>query len=88
MKQEIVTQDMAYLKYEAGWGAEPFPPAPETHFYDLVKQTVYRHPRKTALISLGKKISYQEMDDLSDRLATALADLGVRKGDRVAVDIA
>lgn len=85
MKHEIITADMAYVKYEGGWGAEPFPPTPETHFYDLVKQTVYRHPLKTALISLGKKISYREMDELSDRLATALASLGVKKGDRVAV---
>ena len=78
-------EGLSYVKNEVHWGAEPMPPTPERHFYDLIKESVYRFPLKTALISCDKKISYREMDEMSDKLATALADLGVEKGDRVCV---
>ena len=39
----------------------------------------------TALIFYGKRISYRMLRELVDRFATALADLGVTKGDRVAL---
>src|SRR4030066_701623 len=40
---------------------------------------------RTAIIFYGKKISYRELRDQVDRFATALHDLGVKKGDRVAL---
>ncbi|HUH65298.1 MAG TPA: AMP-binding protein [Syntrophales bacterium] len=40
---------------------------------------------RTALYFYGRKISFKELRDKVDRLATALADLGVKKGDRIAV---
>lgn len=36
-------------------------------------------------LRIQAKITYAELDDLSDRFATALAGSGVRKGDRVAI---
>ncbi|MBU2551238.1 MAG: AMP-binding protein [Proteobacteria bacterium] len=41
--------------------------------------------KKTALVFYGRKISYTELKDHVDRLARALADLGIRKGDTVAI---
>src|SRR5208283_5056491 len=41
--------------------------------------------KKTALIFYGRKISYTELKDQVDRLACALADLGIKKGDTVAI---
>ena len=41
--------------------------------------------KKTALIFYGKKISYRELKDLVNRFAAALCDLGVKKGDTVAL---
>lgn len=44
-----------------------------------------KYSHKTALIFYGKKISYKELKDAVNRLATALADLGIQKGDTVAL---
>jgi long-chain acyl-CoA synthetase len=52
---------------------------------DLFDQVVKKYGNKTALIFYGKKISYSELKQLIDRFATALADLGVNKGDTVAL---
>ena len=40
---------------------------------------------RTALVFYGRKISYRELRDHVDRFATAMHDLGVKKGDRVAL---
>ena len=40
---------------------------------------------RTAVIFYGSKISYKELRERVDRLATALAGMGVSKGDRVAL---
>lgn len=42
-------------------------------------------PDETAIIFLGKKFSYAELRALIYRFATALADLGVRDNDKVAI---
>jgi long-chain acyl-CoA synthetase len=44
-----------------------------------------RAPDRPAVVFYGRSISYRELRDASDRLACALADLGVKKGDRVAL---
>ena len=40
---------------------------------------------RTALVFYGRKISYRELRDHVDRFATAMQDLGIKKGDRVAL---
>jgi long-chain acyl-CoA synthetase len=40
---------------------------------------------RTAVIFYGRKMSFRELRDHVDRFATALQDLGVKKGDRVAL---
>jgi long-chain acyl-CoA synthetase len=44
-----------------------------------------RAPERTAVVFYGRSISYRELREATDRLACALADLGVKKGDRVAL---
>jgi long-chain acyl-CoA synthetase len=52
---------------------------------DLFDEVAEKFGKKPALIFYGKKISYTKLKELVDRFATALADLGVKKGDTVAL---
>jgi len=52
---------------------------------ELFDQRADKYAGKTALIFYGNKISYRELKELIDRFATALADLGVSKGQTVAL---
>jgi long-chain acyl-CoA synthetase len=51
----------------------------------LFEEAADKYGKKTALIFYGKKVSYAELKVEIDRLAAALADLGVKKGDTVAL---
>jgi long-chain acyl-CoA synthetase len=46
-----------------------------------------RYPDKTAVIYLGQRFSFSQLQDLSMRFAGALVDLDVKKGDRVMIYI-
>jgi long-chain acyl-CoA synthetase len=58
---------------------------PEIPLYELLTRTAKLYPRNTAIVFYGKTISYQELNTLTDKFATALSNLGVKKGDRVAI---
>jgi long-chain acyl-CoA synthetase len=60
-------------------------PYPEKTLLDTLEETVQQRPEHPALIFKGRSISYAELEQLSNALATALIDLGVKKGDRVAL---
>lgn len=47
-----------------------------------------RYPDRTAVIYLGRRFSYAELKEWSERFAGALVDMGVEKGDRVMIYIA
>jgi long-chain acyl-CoA synthetase len=44
-----------------------------------------RDPQRAAVVFYGRSISYGELREATDRLANALAALGIRKGDRIAL---
>jgi long-chain acyl-CoA synthetase len=69
--------------YEAG--VPPTLQYPATTLGSILAGTAAKFPDHTALLFFGKKISYAELDRLANRFAKALARLGVRKGDRVAL---
>ncbi len=60
-------------------------PYPERTLLDAVHETVSLRPEHTALMFKGAQMSYLELERLSDAFAAALVDLGVKKGDRVAL---
>jgi long-chain acyl-CoA synthetase len=59
-------------------------PYPKITVHSILDATAAEFPDRAACFYLGKEILYSEMKLLSDRLAVALADLGVKKGDKVA----
>jgi long-chain acyl-CoA synthetase len=63
-------------------GDYDFPEVPLTRLLD---DAAASFPTTTALAFLGTRITYRELKDQVDRFATALAGLGVAKGDRVAI---
>jgi long-chain acyl-CoA synthetase len=52
---------------------------------DFMEASARRFPERAAFIFMGKPMRFRELHDQSLRLAAALADLGVKKGDRVAL---
>jgi long-chain acyl-CoA synthetase len=53
----------------------------------LLDRTAARWPDRTATLFEGGRLTYRELKDAVDRLATALVDLGIRPGDRVAIQL-
>jgi long-chain acyl-CoA synthetase len=53
--------------------------------FGLLEQAARDHPAVTCTLFRGARITYQQMDQLTDRLAAALADLGLKKGQPVAI---
>jgi len=51
----------------------------------LFDQIASKYGRRNALIFYGNKITYEKLKELVDRFATALAKLGVKKGDTVSL---
>jgi len=54
---------------------------------ELLDAAIQTYSARDALIFYGKKISYGELGKLVSRFATAMADLGVAKGDTVALHL-
>jgi len=59
-----------------------YPAVPLFHF---LEDSAKKYPDKPCTIFKGAEISYKEMSKITDQLAAALVDLGVKKGDRVGI---
>jgi long-chain acyl-CoA synthetase len=60
-------------------------PYPECTLLDIISDTVQQRPDHQAMFFKGASISYSELDKVSNALAAALVETGIRKGDRVAL---
>ena len=58
---------------------------PKLSIPDFFDQAAEKFSSRTALVFYGKKIKYCELKALTDSFASALADLGIVKGDTVAL---
>ena len=81
---------MKYAYEEKPWLKEYLQGAPleldipdNLSLMDVFEQSAEKWGNQTAIIFYGNKIKYRELKDKIDRLATGLAALGVKKGDRV-----
>lgn len=52
---------------------------------DLLNNAAEKHPKHTACVYMGARMTYSQLKEHVDRLAVALQQLGVSKGDRVAI---
>jgi len=58
---------------------------PEEPLFSLLEKSADKHPNATAIIFQDNRLSYRYLNELVDRFATALQNMGVEKGDRVAL---
>lgn len=79
MKESILSE----IQYDPSWGTRPTPDATPMTTYEMFRKNAVRFPSKPALIFLDKKISYSQLDEMIERFAVALSELGVKKGDRI-----
>ncbi|MEA3349381.1 MAG: long-chain fatty acid--CoA ligase [Chloroflexota bacterium] len=60
---------------------------PEVPLFHFLEENAKKYPDSSCTIFKGAKISYQEMNAITDQLAAGLAELGIEKGDRVGLFI-
>ncbi|MBI3739128.1 MAG: AMP-binding protein, partial [Chloroflexi bacterium] len=59
-----------------------YPKVPLFHF---LEESARKYPDRACTIFKGAVISFREMNEITDRIAAALAGMGVKKGDRVGI---
>lgn len=68
-------------------GVPPTVPVPEVSVSQAFDEAAGRYGGRTALVFYGRKVSFAELREQVDRFATALAALGVEKGETVALHL-
>ncbi|MFX0021773.1 MAG: long-chain fatty acid--CoA ligase [Candidatus Hermodarchaeota archaeon] len=58
---------------------------PEKNIYEILDDITEEFGSKTAIWFMKNKITYKKFKEITEKLATALVDLGVKKGDVVAI---
>ncbi len=66
--------------YKLKESLEPYPKVP---VFKALDDAVENHPSQTAILFNGREIKYRQLRTLVHKLASGLASLGVKKGDRV-----
>ena len=60
---------------------------PEIPVHAFLDQTAARVPNRLSIIFGGMELTFAELKELCDRFAAALVDMGIQKGDRVAIHL-
>src|SRR4030043_1107417 len=58
---------------------------PAIPLFGMLEESTRKYPDSPCTIFKGAVITYREMNELTDRLAAGIAELGVKKGDRVGI---
>ena len=58
---------------------------PKIPLQQMLEETAEKYPNETYVIFHGVMKSYSQINEMADRFATALINLGVKKGDKVAI---
>ena len=79
------------MAFDRSWHRSyPHQVPPEIEFESLavpefLSRSARRYPDNDAVVFMGKRISYRELDGMVNRFARVLTDLGIRSGDTVAM---
>lgn len=80
----MLTQERSwYSAYEPGVSREVH--SPFQNLYQIIERAAVAFPERPATWFFGAQLTFRQLKDHIERLATALAALGIKKGDRVAV---
>ncbi len=60
---------------------------PQVPIFHFLQESAKNYPNSPCTLFKGARISFREMDEITNRLAAGLASLGVKKGDRVGIFI-
>lgn len=80
---EIRSMERRWSKFWPVWVPQSFSVHKPTSEY--IREWAQLTPEKTALSFYGRDLTYDELNQLIDRFAWALIEMGVEKGDRVAI---
>jgi len=58
---------------------------PHVPLFHLLEEAARKYPDRACTIFKGAVITFKEMDEITNRVAAALVDMGVKKGDRVGI---
>jgi len=84
--------DQPWFKHYDQGVPQSLKPYPDKPLYAFLEESAAKYPDKVAIHFkpshqgfAKSSLTYRELNDLSDRMAAALAGLGVKKGDRVVI---
>jgi long-chain acyl-CoA synthetase len=81
---QSVVQPKPWLKFYTK-GVEASIEIPDQPLQTLLETAAKKYPSSPALDFQGKKISYRELDELSNQFAHGLASLGMNRGSKIAI---
>ena len=86
-KEKVETEERPERPWYKFWpeGVPKHIEYPEIPLFDFLRRTAQSHPNHVALVYFDREVTYKELDVASDKFATALGDMGVKKGDKVAI---
>lgn len=58
---------------------------PQVPLFHFLEEAARKYPDRACTIFKGAVITFKEMDEITNRVAAALVDMGVKKGDRVGI---
>jgi long-chain acyl-CoA synthetase len=58
---------------------------PNVPLFHFLEESARKYPDRACTIFKGAVINYEEMNSITDRIAAALVNMGVKKGDRVGI---
>lgn len=60
---------------------------PSVSLFQFLEEAARKYPDNPAMIYFGRRISYREFAQLTEACAAAFYDLGLRKGDRISINL-